>query len=142
MSKPDQISLSQRCSLVAAIIFGFSPLLRADVVVLQSGAVITGNILQQDGNGVLLQTGSGTYRYPAAWLKELRREPAAAPHVSNNGQLIPDWAQIVSRLADSGFAPAIQQVPAPVIGMVHSRMFPTSRFAAVMVTMRSISSAI
>jgi len=101
--------------LLAAIVFGLSPLLRADVVVLQSGAVITGNILQQDGNGVLLQTESGTYRYPSAWLKEVRREPSAAPHVSNNGQVIPDWAQIVSRLADSGFAPEIKQVPATVI---------------------------
>ena len=116
MSISDRIKPRQGCWLVAAIFFGFSPLLRADVVVLQSGAVITGNILQQDGSGVLVQTESGTYRYPSAWLKEVRREAAAAPHVSNNGQVIPDWAQIVSRLADSGFAPAIQQVPATVIG--------------------------
>jgi hypothetical protein len=97
-------------------VFGFATLLKADVVVLQTGAVITGNVLQQDAGGVLLQMESGTYRYPLALIKELKLEPVAAPHVSNNGQMIPDWAQVVSRLADSGFAPAIQQVPAPVIG--------------------------
>jgi hypothetical protein len=115
MSIFDRISPRQGCGLIVAIFLGFSTLLRADVVVLQSGAVVTGNILQQDASGVLLQTESGTYRYPAAWLKEVRREPAAARHVSNNGQIIPDWAQIVSLLADSGFAPEIKQVPATVI---------------------------
>ena len=86
------------------------------MVVLQSGVVLTGNILQQDASGLLLQMESGTYRYPLAAIKEVKKEAAAAPHVSNNGQIIPDWAQIVTRLADSGFAPAIQQVPATVIG--------------------------
>jgi hypothetical protein len=102
--------------LLAIIIFGLSPLLKADVVVLQSGAVLPGNVLQQDANGLLLQTESGTYRYPLALIKEVKKEAATAPHVSNNGQVIPDWAQIVSLLANSGFAPAIQQVPATVIG--------------------------
>jgi hypothetical protein len=102
--------------LLAAIVFGWSLMLKADVVVLQSGAVLTGNVLQQDANGLLLQTESGTYRYPLALIKEVKKEAATAPHVSNNGQVIPDWAQIVSLLANSGFAPAIQQVPATVIG--------------------------
>jgi hypothetical protein len=115
MKQNKRTNLGLVVQLLAAIFFGFSPLLKADVVVLQSGAVITGNVLQQDSSGVLVQTESGTYRYPSAWLKEVRREVAAARHVSNNGQVIPDWAQIVSLLADSGFAPAIQQVPAAVI---------------------------
>src|SRR5450432_2263266 len=102
--------------LLAVIVFGLLPLLKADVVVLQSGVVLTGNILQQDANGLLLQTESGTYRYPLGLIKEVKKEAATAPHVSNNGQVIPDWAQIVSLLANSGFAPAIQQVPATVIG--------------------------
>ena len=93
----------------------FPPALRADVLLLQSGAVVTGKVLQQDGSGVLMQTEFGTYRYPAAWIKDVQKEAAAARHVSNNGQTIPDWAQIVTALADSGFAPEIKQVPAPVI---------------------------
>ena len=93
----------------------FSPCLQADVVVLQSGAVITGNILQQDSNGVLLQMAYGTFRYPPNLLKEVKREAATAPHVSNNGQVIPDWAQMVSLLATNRWADGLRQVPAPVV---------------------------
>ena len=110
---------SKRINLIfgfsAAVIFGLSSLLKADVVVLQNGAAITGNILQHDGNGLLLQTESGTYRYPLALIKEVKKEAATVPHVSGNGRVIPDWAQIVSLLANSGFAPAVQQVPATMI---------------------------
>jgi hypothetical protein len=113
-----QTRLERAVQLLAAIIFGLmlQPSLKADVVVLQNGAVIAGNILQQDANGVLVQGEYGTFRYPPAMIKEVRKETAAAPHVSNNGHVIPDWAQIVTLLANSGFAPAIQQVPATVIG--------------------------
>jgi hypothetical protein len=110
--------LAGAVQFVAAMVFGsiFPMSLQADVIVLQSGVVITGNILQQDSSGVLMRTASGTYRYTPALIKEARKEAATARHVSINGQIIPDWAQVVSLLAASGFAPAIQQVPATVIG--------------------------
>lgn len=100
-------------------VFGFvlslQPLLQADVVVLQNGGVLSGTVLQQDANGVLIQTETGTYRYPSSWISEVKKEAAAAPHVANNGQRIPDWAQIVSRLANNGWADGLQQVPATMI---------------------------
>ena len=116
--------------LMAAFICGLvlTPSLKADVLLLQSGAVITGKILQQDGNGVLMQTEFGPYRYPQAWIKDVKKEAATAPHVSNNGQIIPDWAQIVTSLADSGFAPVIQQVPATVIGYGNFKNIPYISF--------------
>jgi hypothetical protein len=89
--------------------------LNADVLVLQSGVVIAGNILQQDNSGVLMQMEYGIFRYPSAIIKEVRKEAATAPHVSNNGQVIPDWAQIVTLLANHDWAPEIKQVPATVI---------------------------
>jgi len=103
--------------LLAVFGFGlwFQPLLKADVVVLQSGEVLTGKVLQQDANGVLIQLDSGTYRYPPDFIREVRKEAVAAPHVSNNGQRIPDWAQIVSLLANNGWADGLKQVPATVI---------------------------
>jgi hypothetical protein len=101
--------------LLAAIIFASVPLLQADVVVLQSGAVITGNILQQDADGVLLQMEYGTFRYPLVWIRDVKKEPAAAPHVANNGKTIPDWAQIVTLLANNTWAPGLKQVPATMI---------------------------
>jgi hypothetical protein len=108
-------ALCKTCALFAVIGLGLLPMLKADVIVLQSGAVITGNVLQQDSNGVLMQMEYGTFRYPMAMVRDVKKEAAAAPHVSNNGQAIPDWAQIVSLLANTGWAPEIKQVPATVI---------------------------
>src|SRR5882757_1780564 len=102
-------------ALWVAIFFGFSLSLRADVLVLQSGAVITGKVLQQDANGVLMQMEYGTFRYPPELVKDVKKEAATAPHVSNNGKVIPDWAQIVTLLANNSWAPEIKQVPATVI---------------------------
>jgi hypothetical protein len=103
--------------LLALCGFGLwlQPLLKADVVVLQNGSVITGNVLQQDGNGVLLQMDSGTYRFPLSSVSDVKKEAAAAPHVSNNGKRIPDWAQIVSLLANTGWSQGLKQVPATMI---------------------------
>jgi hypothetical protein len=128
MTKDDRTSLGKVFGLLAVICFGVLPLLKADVVVLQNGAVITGNVLQQDGNGVLLQMESGTYRYPLAWIKDVKKEAVAAPHVSNNGQVIPNWAQIVTLLANNGWAPEIKQVPATVINYGNFKYVPYVSF--------------
>lgn len=101
---------------------------RADVLVLQNGAVVSGKILQQENSSILFQTRGGAYRYPLAWVKEARKEDTATPRAANNGQAIPDWAQIVTLLADSGFAPAIQQVPATVINYGKFRNVPYVSF--------------
>ena len=94
---------------------GCQPLLKADVVILESGGVLAGEVLQQDDDGILIQLESGTHRYPKSWVKEVRKEPTAAPHVSNNGQRIPDWAQIVTLLADAGWSQGLKQVPTTMI---------------------------
>ncbi len=103
--------------LLALLGFGLwlQPLLKADVVVLQNGSVITGNVLQQDGDGVLIQMTSGTYRFPLSSVSDVKKEAAAAPHVSNNGKRIPDWAQIVTLLANTGWSQGLKQVPATMI---------------------------
>jgi len=121
-------NLGRVFGFLAVIVLGFLVPLRADVLLLQSGAVVTGKVLQQDANGVLMQTESGTYRYPSAWIKEMKKEAATAPHVSNNGQAIPDWAQIVTLLAESGFAPEIKQVPATVINYGNFKNVPYLSF--------------
>ena len=90
-------------------------LLNADVVILEKGGVLTGKVLKQDDDGVLIQMESGTHRYPRSWIKEVKKEPAAAPHVSNNGQRIPDWAQIVTLLANTTWSDGLKQVPATMI---------------------------
>src|ERR1700690_2201651 len=117
MNKNKRTNPIRTFQLLAAVGFGlvFQPLLKADVLILQNGAVITGKVLQQDGNGVLIQMESGTFRYPAVSVRDVKKEAAAAPHVSNNGQDIPDWAQIVSLLANNAWAQGLKQIPAAVI---------------------------
>jgi hypothetical protein len=117
MKKIQQTISSRTFGFLAVIGFGlwFQPPLKADVLILQNGLVVTGNILQQDGDGVLLQMDSGAYRFPLASVRDVKKEAAAAPHVSNNGQRIPDWAQIASLLANNDWAHGLKQVPAPVI---------------------------
>src|SRR5208282_164112 len=87
----------------------------ADVLILNTGNVVAGTILQQDEEGVLLQMKVGTYRYPLSLIRDVRREAATAPHVSNNGRRIPDWAQILSLLANNKWSRGLKQVPAAVL---------------------------
>ena len=56
------------------------------------------------------------------------KEAATAPHVSNNGQVIPDWVQIVTLLANSGWSHAMKQVPAPVTGYGNFKNVPYISF--------------
>src|SRR5215467_9600282 len=49
--------------------------LRADVIVMRDGNVVTGKILQKDGDGVLIHTPSGSFRYPQSWIRDVRNEP-------------------------------------------------------------------
>jgi hypothetical protein len=117
MKKNQPINSVRAIKILAVIGLGFyfQPLVNADVVVLQQGGVLTGTVLQQDGQGVLIQTETGTYRYPPSWVTDVKKEAAAAPHVSNNGKRIPDWAQIVSLLANNSWANGLKQVPATMI---------------------------
>lgn len=115
MRTKNQDNLGKIIRLAAILLAGMCPLLKADVVILQNGVVLNGKVLQQDASGILLELESGTYRYPSAAIKELKREPATGSPATGDNQVLPDWATVVSRLADTGWAPAIQQVPAMVI---------------------------
>ena len=111
-----KIALADKAALLlAAFLIGLTQGLHADVVVLKNGVVLTGKVLQQDASGVLLELDSGTYNYASDWIKEVKRDPVVASPAAGNSQAIPDWASIVSRLADTGWAPQIKQVPATVI---------------------------
>lgn len=89
--------------------------LKADVVILQNGNVITGNVLQQDNQGVLVQMDYGTFRYPPSWIKDVRKDTASCLNESNNEQRIPSWGKIISTLATNEWAHELKQIPATVI---------------------------
>jgi hypothetical protein len=89
--------------------------LKADVVILESGEVINGNVLQQDNDGILIQKDYGTVRYPKSWVKDVRKETINSPAQTNGTQRIPNWAKIVSALATNGWSHELKQIPATVI---------------------------
>src|ERR1022692_4209752 len=72
---------------------------KADVVILESGKVITGKVLQQDTDGVLIQMDYGTFRYPLSMIKDVKKAAFASPSEISSGQRIPNWARIISSLA-------------------------------------------
>ena len=100
-------------SIILALLLD-SPL-KADVVILQSGSIITGKVLQQDDEGVLIQMDYGTFRYPPSMVKDVRKEAAELATNSLAGQRIPNWATIISKLATNGWAHELTQIPATVI---------------------------
>src|SRR5690242_7983255 len=87
----------------------------ADLIVLNSGKVITGNILQQDGAGVLVQMEYGTFRYPSSFVKDVQKAPVEASKTNSSSQRIPGWAVVISALATNSWAHELQQIPATVI---------------------------
>jgi len=89
--------------------------LNADVVILESGKVITGNVLQQDSGGVLVSMDYGTFRYPLSWIKDVRKQKIDSSAESSSAQRIPNWAKIISLLATNGWAHELNQIPATVI---------------------------
>src|ERR1700722_1253530 len=88
--------------------------LKADVIILESGKVITGNVLQQDSGGALVQMDYGTFRYPLSWIKDVRKENALIAESFGTNR-IPNWAKIISSLATNEWAHELKQIPATVI---------------------------
>lgn len=99
--------------LVLSACFGYS--LKADVVILNNGQVINGNILEQDASGTLIQLDYGTFRYPKSVIKEAKREPTTSVEASSSSQRIPNWSRIISALATNGWQHELKQIPATVI---------------------------
>jgi hypothetical protein len=131
MTNHQQLIWARTIVSLAVMGFGFlfPSVLKADVVILQNGSVITGHVLQSDTAGVLVQMDSGTYRYPLDLIKEVKTE-AAIPPVAATGSAIPNWAQIVSQLATNTWANDLRQVPATVINYGAFNRIPYLSFRA------------
>jgi hypothetical protein len=93
----------------------FHPSAKADVIILEKGNVITGNVLQQDSDGILIQMDYGTIRYPTSWVKDVKKETVTTSTNSPGRQRIPSWAKIISMLATNEWAHELKQIPASVI---------------------------
>lgn len=102
------------CALWILMSWIFPISTQADVIIRTDGSVITGNVLQQDSSGVLVQMSYGTFRYRLSLIKDVRKENVAAPTGSSD-QRIPNWAKIISALATNTWAHELKQIPATVI---------------------------
>ena len=93
----------------------FQQYLRADIVILGNGTVITGNVLEKDSDGVLIQMDYGTFRYPSSFVKDVRKEQHLTTTESPETNRIPNWAKIISVLVTNGWQHELKQIPATVI---------------------------
>jgi hypothetical protein len=105
----------KKFGLLAVLVLLSNLQAKADVVILQDGKVISGNVLQQDNQGVLVQMDYGTFRYPPSWIKDIRKDTASSLNESNSAQRIPSWGKIISTLATNEWAHELKQIPATVI---------------------------
>lgn len=106
--KKTRLPIAAISTIIVALLFD-SPL-KADVVILQYGNIVTGNILQQDDDGLQIQTSSGTVRYPLSLVQDVRKEEA-----ESTTNRIPSWVKIISQLTTNEWAHEIKQIPATVI---------------------------
>src|SRR3989442_6083308 len=93
---------------------------QGDVLILKSGQVINGTVLQRDGKGVLIKLDYGTFTYPVSMLKDVKVEDitatAARPdHAGSPDRRIPAWGSVVTLLAKKTWATEFKQIPATVI---------------------------
>ena len=82
----------------------------ADVVILKYGNIAAGKILQDDSEGVQIQTSAGAVHYPASMVEFVRKDD---PQTSTNR--IPSWVNIISQLTTNEWAHEFKQIPATVI---------------------------
>src|SRR5208283_3643021 len=106
--KRTQLAVATILIIIGALLL--SGPLKADVVILQYGNIVTGKILQQDDNGVQIQTSSGTLHYPLSSVKDVRKEETES--ITNR---IPSWVKILSQLTTNEWAHEFKQIPATVI---------------------------
>ena len=83
---------------------------KADIIILQYGDIITGQVLKQNEDGVDIQTSSGKVHWPAKLIKEVRK--AGEESTTNR---IPTWVRIISQLTTNTWVHDIKQIPATVI---------------------------
>lgn len=102
--------------LVAISILALFPLpLKADVIILNDGKVITGEVLQRNSEGVLVKMDYGTFTYPVSWVKDVRKDERLTAVQSSETNRVPNWGKIISLLTKKEWVHELKQIPATVI---------------------------
>jgi hypothetical protein len=108
-----------RCAALPVLVPLFGLPLLADVVIMKSGQVVSGTVLQQDEKGVLIKLDYGTFTWPNSLVKDVQREldskDSTLLESPDSGKRIPSWGRIISELAKRSWARELKQIPATVI---------------------------
>jgi hypothetical protein len=107
--------LAMKTKTLAAIIFTLTVFalisnIKADIIILQYGDIVTGKIIQTNENGIDIQQNTGKVHWPASMVKEVRKE-VNEPTTNR----IPSWVKIISQLTTNEWAHDFKQIPATVI---------------------------
>jgi len=111
-------------TLIQTLCVGFATVILsaravADALVLKTGQVVKGEILQNDEKGVLLRMDYGTFTYPKLQIKEIHEEPRETNleqvvSISPSSR-IPRWGDVLLHLTKQPWARDIKQIPATFI---------------------------
>jgi hypothetical protein len=106
--------------LAAVAVLGCAPSAHTDVIILKSGKVINGSVIQRDPNGVLIKLDYGTFTYPLSMVRDVQQEESATEQSEQKqaeepDQRFPRWGKIITELAKRKWATELKQIPATVI---------------------------
>lgn len=110
MDKVNRPQISFFSIAVFACFFLVCETLNADVVILKFGNIAAGKVLQEDSEGVQVQTATGTIHYPISMVEFVNKVES---QITTNR--IPSWVNIVSQLTTNEWAHEFKQIPATVI---------------------------
>jgi len=118
----------------AAILLSLPMLSRGDVIILKSGQVLNGIVLQKDEKGILIRLDYGTFTYPLSMVRQVKVEEKTnnAAYAKDAAEVpekrIPAWGTIITQLAKRSWASELKQIPATVIDPGKLRNVPYTSF--------------
>lgn len=108
--------MKSRALWVVAFLLSFR--CAADVVILSRGQVLSGDVLKQNDDGVVIKMDSGTLSFSQSSVKDVRLTSTdGAGHALDLPETnrIPSWGKIVSAISKPAWASDLRQIPATVI---------------------------
>src|ERR1043166_1358422 len=126
--------MKAKTAFALLILLSLPALSRGDVIILKSGQVINGTVLQKDEKGVLIKVDYGTFTYPPSLVKQVQvdgrtdNNSAYANEPAEEGKRIPTWGTIITQLAKRSWASELKQIPATVIDKGVLRSVPYTSF--------------
>jgi len=101
----------KQLAVFVAFISTISVPIKADILILQYGQIVTGKIVETNQDGVaIIKSKSGQVHYSASLIKDVLIE-----HDQPTTKRIPSWVNSISQLATNDWIDGLKQIPATVI---------------------------